>query len=80
MKMIKELLARFKKNEQNTDRVKYDAWVKSFSDHIFECTRSNAAVKAEIECWPFTPEEIMYDWRDFDPVDAANEALSYYRD
>lgn len=73
--MMTVLMAALKKRK---DRDEYDAWVKSFSDRIFECTRSNAAVKAELECWPFVPEETMYNWREADPVDAADEALSYY--
>lgn len=45
-----------------------------------ECTNSKDAVKAELECWPFIPDEPIYNWRDANPVDAANEALSYYGD
>lgn len=75
--MINQLLARFK---TDPERKKYDTWVKAFSDRIFECTRSNEAVKAELECWPFEPDEIMYNWRESDPVDAADEAMIYYGD
>ncbi len=75
--MISKFFTRFKKDPE---RAKYDDWVKRFSTQIFECTRSEDAVKAELECWPFTPENSIYDWRDADPVYAANEALSYYGD
>lgn len=75
--MIGKFLSRFKKDPE---LVKYDDWVKHFSAQILECTRSDDAVKAELECWPFIPGDSIYNWRDADPVDAANEALSYYED
>lgn len=79
--MIAKLFSRFRSvPEHDPERVKYDTWVKSFSARIFERTHSNEAVKAECECWPFVPEGSLYDWRNADPVDAADEALDYYED
>ncbi|HGP3975212.1 TPA: hypothetical protein ACLK0A_001311 [Klebsiella pneumoniae] len=75
--MISKILSRFKKDPE---RASYDEWVKRFSAQVFECTRSEDAVKAELECWPFVPENSIYNWRDAYPVEAANEALSYYGD
>ena len=75
--MIGKFLCRFKKDPE---LVKYDDWVKRFSTQILDCTRSEDAVKSELESWPFTPENSIYDWRDSDPIAAANEALSYYED
>lgn len=75
--MIRKILSRIKKDPE---RASYDEWVKRFSAQVLECTRSEDAVKAELECWPFVPENSIYNWRDADPVEAANEALSYYGD
>ncbi len=55
--MIRKFLSRFKKDPE---LVKYDDWVKRFSARIIECTRSEDAVKAELECWPFIPGESIY--------------------
>lgn len=75
--MISKILSRFKKDPE---RLRYDEWVKQFSARLLEYTRSEDAVKAEIECWPLTPENSIYNWRDADPVDAAIEAMTYYGD
>ncbi|ASN57583.1 hypothetical protein NP142_13975 [Salmonella enterica] len=60
------------------DRCKYRIWIRRFSARIFDSTGSKEAVRAELECWPFEPDDNLYNWRETDPFDAADDALSYY--
>lgn len=60
------------------DRCKYRAWVRRFSARILDSTDSKEAVRAELKCWPFEPEDNLWNWREADPFDAADDALSYY--
>ncbi|HFO8499423.1 TPA: hypothetical protein ACHK2E_005938, partial [Escherichia coli] len=59
---------------------KYNEWARKFSEQIFKITGDENAAKNELEPW--TPEgaDPNYCWREVDPVDAANEAMSYHND
>ena len=59
---------------------KYNEWVKKFSEQVFKITGNENVAKNELEPW--TPEgtDPNYCWWAVDPVDAANEAMSYYDD
>ncbi|WP_097469978.1 hypothetical protein [Escherichia coli] len=59
---------------------KYNEWARKFSEQIFKITGAENAAKNELEPW--TPEgaDPNYCWREVDPVDAANEAMSYHND
>lgn len=68
-------------NTQKTiNAEKYNEWVRKFSEQIFKITGDENAAKSELEPW--TPEGANpnYCWWDVDPVDAANEAMSYHND
>ncbi|WP_430651078.1 hypothetical protein, partial [Escherichia coli] len=58
----------------------YNEWARKFSEEIFKITGDENAAKNELEPW--TPEgaDPNYCWREVDPVDAANEAMSYHND
>ncbi|GDQ65950.1 hypothetical protein [Escherichia coli] len=59
---------------------KYNEWAKKFSEQIFKITGDESVAKNELEPW--TPEgaDPNYCWWEIDPVDAANEAMSYHND
>ncbi|EFX0814258.1 hypothetical protein EZ457_20635 [Shigella sonnei] len=68
----------------NTQKIinteKYNEWVKKFSEQIFKITGDENVAKNELEPW--TPEGNAPNncWWEVDPVDAANEAMSYHND
>ncbi|EIH9287257.1 hypothetical protein AFC86_005544 [Escherichia coli] len=71
----------FKLNTQKAiNAEKYNEWARKFSEQIFKITGDENAAKNELEPW--TPEgaDPNYCWREVDPVDAANEAMSYHND
>ncbi len=59
---------------------KYNEWARKFSEQIFKITGDGNVAKNELEPW--TPEGYApnYCWWEVDPVDAANEAMSYHND
>ncbi len=67
----------------NTQKIinteKYNEWVKKFSEQILNLL---ATRMWQNELEPWTPEGNApnYCWWEVDPVDAANEAMSYHND
>ncbi|APK92889.1 phage protein [Escherichia coli] len=59
---------------------KYNEWVKKFSEQVFKITGDENAAKNELEPWTLEGTDPNYCWWEVDPVDAANEAMSYYDD
>ena len=68
----------------NTQKIinteKYNEWVKKFSEHIFKITGDENVAKNELEPWTPEGNAPNYCWWEVDPVDAANEAMSYHND
>lgn len=63
-----------------SERRHYSEWVKKFSARIREVTNSEDAVRSELEIWDFKVAGPFSNWRNCDPVDAANISLSHYTD
>ncbi|ENE3401856.1 hypothetical protein ABM952_004457, partial [Shigella sonnei] len=65
----------------NTQKIinteKYNEWVKKFSEQIFKITGDENVAKNELEPWTPEGNAPNYCWWEVDPVDAANEAMSY---
>ncbi|QLS48294.1 hypothetical protein HV315_02195 [Escherichia coli] len=59
---------------------KYNEWARKFSEQIFKITGDENAAKNELEPWTLEGAYPNYCWREVDPVDAANEAMSYHND
>ncbi|EJR1945119.1 hypothetical protein N0S46_005387 [Escherichia coli] len=59
---------------------KYNEWARKFSEQIFKITGDENAAKNELEPWMPEGADPNYCWREVDPVDAANEAMSYHND
>ncbi|HHX3782581.1 TPA: hypothetical protein ACU9V9_004924 [Escherichia coli] len=59
---------------------KYNEWVKKFSEQIFKITGDENVAKNELELWTPEGNAPNYCWWEVDPVDAANEAMSYHND
>ncbi|HHH7552764.1 TPA: hypothetical protein ACP2DR_004819 [Escherichia coli] len=59
---------------------KYNEWVRKFSEQIFKITGDENAAKNELEPWAPEGADPNYCWWDVDPVDVANEAMSYHND
>ncbi|EFX2668149.1 hypothetical protein EY274_19910 [Shigella sonnei] len=68
----------------NTQKIinteKYNEWVKKFSEQIFKITGDENVAKNELEPWTPEGNAPNYCWLEVDPVDAANEAMSYHND
>ena len=68
----------------NTQKIinteKYNEWVKKFSEQIFKITGDENVAKNELEPWTPEGNAPNYCWWEVDPVDAANEAMSYNND
>ncbi|ENB7951598.1 hypothetical protein ABIV66_004701 [Escherichia coli] len=68
----------------NTQKIinteKYNEWVKKFSEQIFKITGDENVAKNELEPWTSEGNAPNYCWWEVDPVDAANEAMSYHND
>ncbi|WP_080815376.1 hypothetical protein [Escherichia coli] len=68
----------------NTQKIinteKYNEWVKKFSEQIFKITGDENVAKNEFEPWTPEGNAPNYCWWEVDPVDAANEAMSYHND
>lgn len=68
----------------NTQKIinteKYNEWVKKFSEQIFKITGDENVAKNELEQWTPEGNAPNYCWWEVDPVDAANEAMSYHND
>ncbi|AYE47349.1 hypothetical protein [Shigella sonnei] len=68
----------------NTQKIinteKYNEWVKKFSEQIFKITGDENVAKNELEPWTPEANAPNYCWWEVDPVDAANEAMSYHND
>ncbi|EPO1599073.1 hypothetical protein ACT6PF_004559, partial [Shigella sonnei] len=68
----------------NTQKIinteKYNEWVKKFSEQIFKITGDENVAKNELEPWTPEGNAPNYCWWEVDPVDAANEAMSYHND
>ncbi|ENS5330682.1 TPA: hypothetical protein ACH3JE_004673, partial [Shigella sonnei] len=66
----------------NTQKIinteKYNEWVKKFSEQIFKITGDENVAKNELEPWTPEGNAPNYCWWEVDPVDAANEAMSYH--
>ncbi|EOA6635423.1 hypothetical protein ACQEOP_003959, partial [Shigella sonnei] len=58
----------------------YNEWVKKFSEQIFKITGDENVAKNELEPWTPEGNAPNYCWWEVDPVDAANEAMSYHND
>ncbi|NYR53353.1 hypothetical protein [Escherichia coli] len=58
----------------------YNEWVKKFSEQIFKITSDENVAKNELEPWTPEGNAPNYCWWEVDPVDAANEAMSYHND
>ncbi|EHW9814928.1 hypothetical protein K1243_000386 [Escherichia coli] len=68
-------------NTQKTiNAEKYNEWVRKFSEQIFKITGDENVAKNELEPWTSEGTDPNYCWWEVDPVDAANEAMSYYND
>ncbi|HAK1939006.1 TPA: hypothetical protein H1Q11_005052 [Salmonella enterica] len=63
-----------------TERWYYAIWVKKFSARIREVTENEDVLMAELEIWDFKVTGPFFNWRKFDPVDAASASLSHYAD
>ncbi|WP_250233643.1 hypothetical protein [Escherichia coli] len=59
---------------------KYNEWVKKFSEQSFKITGDENVAKNEVEPWTPEGNAPNYCWWEVDPVDAANEAMSYHND
>ena len=68
----------------NTQKIinteKYNEWVKKFSEQIFKITGDENVAKNELEPWTPEGNAPNYCWWEVDPVDVANEAMSYHND
>ncbi|MCZ8872406.1 hypothetical protein OM285_21800 [Escherichia albertii] len=68
----------------NTQKIinteKYNEWMKKFSEQIFKITGDENVEKNELEPWTPEGNAPNYCWWEVDPVDAANEAMSYHND
>ncbi|EFG2940609.1 TPA: hypothetical protein OD961_000731 [Escherichia coli] len=68
----------------NTQKIinteKYNEWVKKFSEQIFKITGDENVAKNELEPWTPEGNAPNYCWWEVDPVDAADEAMSYHND
>lgn len=64
---------------QTIERLKFILWCLRFYWRIYSRTRSRECARAELKQWDFRATD-GYDWREADPVYAADEALSYYGD
>ncbi|MBX8726604.1 hypothetical protein GW725_19665 [Shigella sonnei] len=68
----------------NTQKIinteKYNECVKKFSEQIFKITGDENVAKNELEPWTPEGNAPNYCWWEVDPVDAANEAMSYHND
>ncbi|HGU5254815.1 TPA: hypothetical protein PO758_RS23225 [Escherichia coli] len=68
----------------NTQKIinteKHNEWVKNFSEQIFKITGDENVAKNELEPWTPEGNAPNYCWWEVDPVDAANEAMSYHND
>ncbi|WP_113640260.1 MULTISPECIES: hypothetical protein [Enterobacteriaceae] len=68
----------------NTQKIinteKYNEWMKKFSEQIFKITGDENVAKNELEPWTPEGNAPNYCWWEVDPVDAANEAMSYHND
>ena len=68
----------------NTQKIinteKYNEWVKKVSEQIFKITGDENVAKNELEPWTPEGNAPNYCWWEVDPVDAANEAMSYHND
>ncbi|EET1883866.1 hypothetical protein FKP08_005448, partial [Escherichia coli] len=51
-----------------------------FSEQIFKITGDENVAKNELEPWTPEGNAPNYCWWEVDPVDAANEAMSYHND
>ncbi|HFP0850231.1 TPA: hypothetical protein ACHKG8_004602, partial [Escherichia coli] len=59
---------------------KYNEWARKFSEQIFKITGDENVAKNELEPWTPEGNAPNYCWWEVDPVDAANEAMSYHND
>ncbi|WP_215423353.1 hypothetical protein, partial [Escherichia coli] len=59
---------------------KYNEWARKFSEQIFKITGDGNVAKNELEPWTPEGNAPNYCWWEVDPVDAANEAMSYHND
>ncbi|EYZ65992.1 hypothetical protein [Escherichia coli] len=59
---------------------KYNEWARKFSEQIFKITGDENVAKNELEPWTPEGNDPNYCWWEVDPVDAANEAMSYHND
>ncbi|EES2667501.1 hypothetical protein ACIU14_004928 [Escherichia coli] len=59
---------------------KYNEWARKFSEQIFKITGDENVAKNELEAWTPEGNAPNYCWWEVDPVDAANEAMSYHND
>ncbi|EHW95434.1 hypothetical protein ECDEC10F_2895 [Escherichia coli DEC10F] len=59
---------------------KYNEWVRKFSEQILKITGDENVAKNELEPWTPEGNAPNYCWWEVDPVDAANEAMSYHND
>ncbi|EPA3212506.1 hypothetical protein ACQ26E_004945, partial [Escherichia coli] len=68
----------------NTQKIinteKYNERVKKISEQIFKITGDENVAKNELEPWTPEGNAPNYCWWEVDPVDAANEAMSYHND
>ncbi|MCV5152356.1 hypothetical protein OFC46_20590 [Escherichia coli] len=66
--------------QKSINTEKYNEWVKKFSEQIFKITGDENVAKNELEPWTPEGNAPNYCWWEVDPVDAANEAMSYHND
>ncbi|EFJ8513867.1 hypothetical protein K5V00_004689 [Escherichia coli] len=59
---------------------KYNEWARKFSEQIFKITGDENVAKNELEPWTPEGNAPNYCWWEVEPVDAANEAMSYHND
>ena len=59
---------------------KHNEWARKFSEQIFKITGDGNVAKNELEPWTPEGNAPNYCWWEVDPVDAANEAMSYHND
>ncbi|ENM2444323.1 hypothetical protein AB6X42_004933 [Escherichia coli] len=59
---------------------KYNEWARKFSEQIFKITGDENVAKNELEPWTPEGNAPNYCWWEVDPVDVANEAMSYHND
>lgn len=60
------------------ERIKYAYWRLRFYWRIRSVTGSALCARAELALWDFKATDKFNNWREADPVGAADEALSYY--